>query len=360
MVDAKESQAPGSNTEGEISLKELIIRIKNVLSFLVKKWKLILLFVILGAASGFFLAKTKKPVYKAKGIFVLDEGGGNTPAAMGGLAMLGLNLGSNSSGLFSGTKNILWLYSSKSMIKRALLTTVMRDGKKEVLINWLIEESKLQKALGASYKKDMFLNITDSSLLTPVQNSVILNCCGLIANKYLKVKEEDGTDNMIGVSITSRDELFAKEFAETLINMVNQFYIQSKTMKILEEIAVLQSKADSFRLKMDNSMFQAASAMDAAPNANPNLQVLRVAPQRKRVDVDVSSALYIELTKNLESRRMSLAQETPLIQIIESPSLPLEIIRPSPVFYAVLGGFIVGFCTVALLLIRFFYRKIMA
>lgn len=360
MVDAKENQIPGNNNDGEISLKDLIIRIKNVLGFLVKKWKLILLFVILGAASGFLLAKFKKPLYKAKSIFVLDEGGGNTPAAIGGLAMLGLNFGSSSSGLFSGTKNILWLYSSKAMIKRALLSPVVHNGKKEILINWLIEESKLQKVLGASYTKDMFLNVTDTSILTPVQNSIILSCCGLIANKHLKVKEEEGTDNMIDVSITSSDELFSKEFSETLINTVNQFYVQSKTMKTLEEIAVLQSKVDSFRMKMDNSMYQTASAMDAAPNANPNLQVLRVAPQRKKVDVDVSSALYIELTKNLESRRMSLAQETPLIQIIESPSLPLEVIKPSPISYAILGGFIIGLFTIVVLLIRSFYRKIMA
>lgn len=359
MMDHKENQSMEIQQDrGEISLKELILRIKEVLAFLRRKWIIILLLIVIGAVLGFVWAKFKKPKYMAQSVFVLDESN-NKSSQLGGLAALGLDLGNSSAdGLFSGSKNIIWLYSSRPMIKRTLLTSVIHNGRKELLIDWFLETSKLSKNPG--FAKGQFLGITDTAILNPVQNALINECYGTIVAKYLKIKEQDGTDNMIRVEVTSSDELFSKEFTETLVNTVNQFYIHSKTLKISEEINVLQRKADSIRYKMDNAMYQAASAIDAAPNANPNLQVLRVAPQRKGVDVNVSTALYIELAKNLESRKMALSQETPLIQVIENPSLPLQVILPSPITYAILWGFVFGFLTVAFLVVRFLYIKIMA
>jgi hypothetical protein len=360
MTDNNDTRsADKQQNSGEISLKELILRIKDMLSFLRRKWVVILSLTVIGAVAGFFWAKSKKPKYMAQSIFVLDEGNKKSPS-MGGLAALGFDLGGSSqTGLFSGTKNIMWLYSSSPMLKRALLSTAEHNGKKELLVDWFIEESNLGKQFGNAYKRGMFLNVRDTATLSPEQNSILLSCSGLIASKYLKVKEEEATDNMITVSITSKDELFSKEFTETLVNTVNQFYIQSKTMKTLEEITALQAKTDSVKARMDNSMYQAASAVDAAPNANPNLQVLRVAPQRKGVEVNLVSAIYVELSKNLESRKMTLTQETPLIQVIDSPALPLQVILPDPKMYAIIGAILVGFITIATMLLRYFYSKIM-
>jgi len=126
------------------------------------------------------------------------------------------------------------------------------------------------------------------------------------------------------VNFSSTDELFAKEFNNKLVEMVNKFYVQTKTKKSLENVQVLQHQADSVKAVLNSSIGGVASAMDAAPNANPQMQTLRVASQRKQVDVQASSAVYGEIVKDLEIAKITLRQDVPLIQMIDMPVVPLE------------------------------------
>jgi len=64
--------------------------------------------------------------------------------------------------------------------------------------------------------------------------------------------------------------------------------------------------------------------MEANPNANPLAFSLRVPSQKRQIDVQANTAIYSEIVKNLEIERLTLRQETPLIQIIDSPVLPLK------------------------------------
>lgn len=91
-----------------------------------------------------------------------------------------------------------------------------------------------------------------------------------------------------------------------------------------QNVQVLQHQADSVRAILNSSISGVASAADAAPNANPLMQSLRVPSQRKQVDVQANTAIYGELIKNLEIAKVSLRKETPLIQLIDTPTLPLE------------------------------------
>ncbi len=91
---------------------------------------------------------------------------------------------------------------------------------------------------------------------------------------------------------------------------------------------------------MDVSMYQATRAIDAVPNANPMQQVLRVEPQRKQIDVQISSAIYTEIMKNLETSKFTLAKATPIIQVIEAPALPLSVVKPPLIKSTGLGIFL--------------------
>src|SRR5206468_630735 len=81
---------------------------------------------------------------------------------------------------------------------------------------------------------------------------------------------------------------------------------------------------DSVKRVINESIGGVASSLDAAPNANPQLLSLRVPSQRKQIDVQASVAVYSEIVKNLEISKLSLRKETPLIQVIDAPVLPLE------------------------------------
>jgi uncharacterized protein involved in exopolysaccharide biosynthesis len=94
----------------EISLKELIQKIKEWIAFLKTQWKLIVGIAALGSVIGFAYASFVKPNYLATTTFVLEEdkggGAGGLGGALGLASSFGLDLGGGGGGLFSSTNII--------------------------------------------------------------------------------------------------------------------------------------------------------------------------------------------------------------------------------------------------------------
>jgi uncharacterized protein involved in exopolysaccharide biosynthesis len=59
--------------------------------------------------------------------------------------------------------------------------------------------------------------------------------------------------------------------------------------------------------------------------------------QKKQIDVQANAAIYAEIVKNLEISKISLRQETPLIQLIDEPILPLEFDKAGKIMSALIG-----------------------
>ena len=165
----------------------------------------------------------------------------------------------------------------------------------------------------------------------------------------LSVIKPDKKLSIIEVNVFSKDELFAKEFANSIVSNVNSFYIQTKTKKLLQNVEILQKQADSLKSVLNGSITGVAAAADASPNANPLMSVLKVPSQRKQVDVQASTAIYAEVVKNLELSKIQLQKETPLIQAIDKPVLPLIVNKVSKIKAAAVGlilGFFLSSCWV--------------
>jgi uncharacterized protein involved in exopolysaccharide biosynthesis len=56
--------------------------------------------------------------------------------------------------------------------------------------------------------------------------------------------------------------------------------------------------------------------------------------------------MYLEIVKNLEISKMTLLNQTPIINIIDKPILPLEEEKLSKSIAGILGGFLGGFLSV--------------
>ena len=63
----------GQQNKDEISLKELILKLGDWLSYFFSKWKIILIGLALGAILGYIYASTQKPVYTAELTFALED-----------------------------------------------------------------------------------------------------------------------------------------------------------------------------------------------------------------------------------------------------------------------------------------------
>ena len=343
-----------------ITVKQGILNIKAFLRDLFGEWKIILLVAVICGVVGVVYATLKKAVYTAECTFVLEDPSSNNGmsqySALASIA--GIDLGSNG-GLFQGD-NIIQLYKSRLMLEQTLLTPAQFPGKKQLLIDRYIQVNGLRKAW--INKKDLnTINFAiPKNTFTLQHDSIISMIAGDINKNYLSVDKPDKKLSIISVKVKSTDKYFAKAFTETVVNNVNEFYIETKTKNSIQNLRIFQRQSDSLRAVITSSMRSSAAASDANPDANPALQVLKVQSQRKQIDVAASTALYAEVVKNLEVSKGVLQRETPLIQIIDRPILPLPNDKIGRSKGLIAGGFIGIVLSLVLLSVRKLYNNILS
>jgi uncharacterized protein involved in exopolysaccharide biosynthesis len=70
--------------------------------------------------------------------------------------------------------------------------------------------------------------------------------------------------------------------------------------------------------------------------------------------VEVLNTMYLEIIKNLELSKITLLDQTPIINIIDTPKLPLDKENISNILAGIIGGFLGGFLS----LCYFIFRKL--
>jgi hypothetical protein len=350
------------SAEKEISLKEIILKAGIWRRYLLTRWKFILIFSVLGGGLFLAYAFVKKPLYTAKLSFALEDSktGGGLGAYSGLASQFGFDLG-GSSGAFSGD-NLLELFRSRSMIEKALLTPLTVDGKSETLAELYINFNNLR----SKWKNDpelanvKFLPGSDNSKFSLKQDSLLGDFWNTLLLRNLYVDKVDKKLSIIVVKVTSKNEIFSKSFAEILTNEVSKFYIDTKIIKASRNVNILQHQTDSVRSALNLAINGVASSIDINPNANPNRMILRTPSQHKQIDVQVNTAILSELVKNLEISKVSLRNETPLVQIIDLPILPLKKDKVSRSVSMILGIFIGAFVAIMFITIQKVYNNIIS
>lgn len=114
-------------------------------------------------------------------------------------------------------------------------------------------------------------------------------------------------------------------------------YVNTKSKKARMNMAILQKQTDSIRAELNGAITGVAVANDNTFMLNPALNVNRAPSAKRQVDVQANTAILTELVKQTELAKVTLRKETPLIQVIDRPILPL----PKEQFGKV-KGFVIG------------------
>ncbi|TDK44137.1 exopolysaccharide biosynthesis protein [Algoriphagus formosus] len=343
-------------SDSQFTLKEVIQNLRDWLLFFISQWKVLIAAGLIGMVLGALVSIFKKPVFHAETSFVLEEGDTGGISQMSGLASLvGVNLGSlgSTSGLFQGD-NIMELYKSDRMLGETLLSPFDQE---KLLIDRFVEFEELDKKWASKVDISGMDFSLERDQFTVAQDSVIQQVSKLIRERQLSVVKPDRKLSIIQVSISSKDEPFAKIFNETLVDKVNAFYLETKTKKTGENLRILQTQADSVRSILDESIAEYATATDRVPNVNPLLNSAQVESRKRQIDVQATAAVYQEIVKNLEIAKVNHRNNSPLIQIIDSPRFPLKRTEIRLVKGIVLGAIIVGLLTLFALYFRRLYQK---
>lgn len=344
--------------DNELTLAEIIISLIKWWKYLWSKWIIILTAGIIGGAIAVFPLINRKTLYIAELSFVLEDNqsGGGMGGYSGLASMVGIDLGNtNGGGIFAGD-NLIEFMRSRAMIEKTLMTSIKKDGKELTLAEFYIDINGFRK----SWKKGSNIYFSpneDRSKFSREKDSLLSKFYHIIVNDNLFIARKDKKLSIITVTVKTENEFFSKCFTENLVKVVSEFYIETRTKKSAKNVAILQHQTDSIRKALFSGISGIAISMDVNPSPNPARQILRAPSQNLQADVQVNSAILQSLAPNLELAKVTLQKETPLIQEIDKPIMPLKIERASRIKRFLIGGVCGGFFIVVLLVVKKAFSK---
>lgn len=348
----------------ELSLKEIILIVKDWWNYLLSKWLIILICGLVGGGLGIVYSLMNKPKYTAKLSFSLIE----SDASMSGLASLASNFGfggllAGGGGPFSGN-NLLEIIRSRYAVEYTLLNKVNIFGKEQTLADAYIEVQQLNNKWKKNKSKVSLHNLSFPVALeredfSREQDSVLYEFYKeIVVSNNLFIARKDKEMSIVDIKYTSINEVFSKTFIETLMDVTYNFYTKTRTAQSRSNIEMMQHKADSVKKLYENAIYQ--SATYSKSNINPALQIAAVPGMKQETNAQIYGTVYAEILKNLETLKLDLARVTPLVQIIDVPRYPLQIKRTGKIKGLIIGGFLGGLLTVLFLLFRKHIKSVMS
>jgi Chain length determinant protein len=345
----------------EITLKELLLKAKEWYTFLLTKWKTIVLVGIIGALLGLGYSFYKKPIYTASLTYAVEDGkaSGGLGGALGLASSFGLDLGGSSGGAFSGS-NLMELFKSRAMVEETLLAPVTLNNKTISLAEMYIQDKKWREKWEEkpALKNITFLPNTDRAKFTRAQDSIFGVIYKDLSTVSLTVEQKDKKVAIGTITMRCTNEYFAQQFNLALTQTVIDFYVETKSKRAKENMDILVRQTDSIRGELNGAITGVAVANDNTFGLNPALNVKRVPSARRQVDVQANTAILTEIVKQAELAKVTLRKETPLIQVIDQPILPLPKEKFGKAKGILLGGILAGFLTILGLIVRRIFKEI--
>lgn len=353
------------HSSDEISFKELIQKLGEWYRYLKTQWWKIAIAGILGGVIGFVYAWMQPVTYTAKTTFVVEDtksGGGGLSGLASLAGQFGVDVGGGAGGGLIAGDNILLYFQSESLARDVLLTS-WDSSRNESLADHYIDAHGLKVKWAANPKigtlkfhpfslKEKYSRLQDSLLQSIVKHSIL---------KYqLSISKIEKRAGFIQLSITMENEELAAKYCYTLIKAAISKYISLKTLRQQKTVDKLQSRVDSIHalLNQKTTTFAAQQIASSTMDVNPLYKAGSLAANEKTVrDKAMLATVYSEIVKNLELAKFTLSQETPVIEVLDTPILPLPSKKASKLYYSFIYCiFFLLLSIMSLIAIRLFYK----
>lgn len=332
--------------EDEITLKELILKVKEFYFEVLQNWKLVVMITVPFVIYFLFKAISTPVTYPASLTFMLNEDeGGGMGGAMAILSQFGFG-GGGSSGKYNLEK-ILQLSKTRKIIQNALFEKSTINDKYDIIGNHLIDIYDYHEAWEDSeigLKDFKFVHneverfdLAENTALKSLHRKIIggENTKGLFSTG---INEETG---IMTFNVNSESAEFSISLLHGIYNHLDTFYTTKTIEKQQATYDLVRSKVDSVENALNTKEARLAKLMDSSRGIYNNYDNLQTS--RLTRDVQVLNILYGEAIKNLEIADFSLKNKTPFIQLIDTPIPPIPPVAESKIKAIIMGGFLGGF-----------------
>lgn len=311
--------------EPEFSFKKLFndvfAEIKYILSFKI----VIIAAIVAGALLGALAAKLKRPTYTARLTFVIDDsksgGGSNGLSALAGQFGFNLDGLGGASGVLA-RDNVQELVKSHRLIKATLLSPY--DNTQTLADRYAAVNKLNDKWLKYSKDGKIIRFPLNGKGNTRVQDSLLHEMMILILSGDFGITKTDKKLDFFEINTTMKDEKLALLFCERILKQATDFFIKTKTQRIRSNVMRLQSRADSIAALLNKKTYTLSAANQSLLNLNPAYTSANAGVEVRERDKIVLTTIFSETVKNLEASKAMLSQETPTVQIVDEPELPLK------------------------------------
>jgi uncharacterized protein involved in exopolysaccharide biosynthesis len=341
------------NNNDEIQLKDILIKLSEYKTYLFNKKFTIIAVSGLFFVLGIVFAISSDSKYTAELTFVVEDqqGSGSALGAMSGVAsQFGFDIGGSLSTTFS-QNNILEFLKSRGVVEAALMQNRKVNEKEDLLIEHYLHVNKIKDL----WESDIDLTpVSFHGILTQNNDSVSGDIWMSIIEDELVVELQSDEANIINLSYTSVNDEFAKIFVEALIEQMSEMYISHQTAQTNNTLDFLSSRSDSVFMELEIAEEEFAKVKDI------NHRIVKASGRLKELQlmrrVEVLNTMYLEIVKNLEISKLTLLNQTPIIQIIDKPILPLQVEENSTTFLGLLGAFLGGFLSLTFFIFRKLFK----
>ncbi len=344
----------------EITLKELILKLKEFLYEIKSNYRFVLFFILIAIFIIYFNHKRTPVVYKATLTYDLhstSSSGGSFPGILGSF---GLGGGKN-----ENLDKLMELTSSHRILKSVLFKRIKLEGQVDYIANHIIRLYDFHN----TYWDENSLGSDEFYFKRKVADSA-----SIAENKAFKAiySHTKGNDDFKGLFSTSYSEktgiakiatsTLSPELSigltENIFVQLDSFYVKNTTEKDQLNVDILKSKTDSLYKELRSAEYGLASFKDNSLRLQRKTDLIKSAQYEGKIRM-----LYAALGKaieNLEIADYSLRHQTPFIQIIDRPLLPITSFKPSFKRALGFGLFFAVFISTVLIIIRKIYRDSMS
>ena len=307
------------------------------------KWSWLTL--ILAAALGYYLyqSKAKLPTrYVARLSFSMNEGGGADQGylqqVLGGGLFAGLGGGSE---LASGNMGRLQeLLTTRRLLQMALFEEVeilYPDGpKKDFMIHHYLELQGMRKqwAENESSLAELYFQHKNFEQFTRQENVLLQAAVGRIQQQ---LTQELSPSEILNIRFVSNSEILSHDFINLLYDKLNTYYSNQSVEKQRRIFEAARSRRDSLEQEMDQAEEDYIKYLNQhnATAQGRYAESIRTQYLARKLSGEMEG--YFLAIKNVETAKLALEQQTPLLQVIDRPLYPLYAERPNPRLFLIIG-----------------------
>ena len=276
-------------------------------------------FVLVGIAA----ALHSPIVYTSSTTFINSQTESSSGSGLSGVASLvGINLGGMSSG--SEIPPTMYPQIGQSIeFKRALLDSYIDEKEQIKLGSFLASYNSIEKSVTENSNK-LFISEYEDVLFNII-NDVI----------SISVNQKDGfvtiSANMPGSEYAANTCINAREILqETVIN--------NKIKSAKQKLEYSEQQLASKRIEFEEIQNKLAYFNDS----NLNLVTSSVINERDKLEAEfqIINAVMIELSKQVEQRKLQVSENTPVFSIVKEASMPVKRSSPKRTQMVLIYGFI--------------------